>query len=59
MEWNIYGASEQRVLDTIQNMTMATSAFKLKGNSDKQTKDILVMEFTGQLKGWWENLLSP
>lgn len=58
VEWNIDGASEQQVLDTIQNMTMAATAFKLKGNTDKHTKEILVMGFTGQLKGWWDNLLS-
>ncbi|XP_050908253.1 uncharacterized protein LOC127121866 [Lathyrus oleraceus] len=39
-------------------MTMAATAFKLKGNTDKHTKEILVMGFTGQLKGWWDNLLS-
>lgn len=58
VEWNIDGVSEQQVLDTIQNMTMAATAFKLKENTDKHTKEILVMGFTGQLKGWWNNLLS-
>lgn len=41
IEWNIDGAFEQEVLDTIQNMTMAATVFKLKGNTDKHTKDIL------------------
>lgn len=58
IEWNIDGVSEQQVLDTIQNMTMAATTFKLKGNIDTHTKDILVMGFTLQLKGWWDNLLS-
>ncbi|CAL5187342.1 unnamed protein product [Lathyrus oleraceus] len=40
-------------------MTMAATTFKLKENTDKHTKDILVIGFTGQLKGWWDNLLSP
>ncbi|CAK8569413.1 unnamed protein product [Lathyrus sativus] len=39
-------------------MTMAATGFKLKGNFDRKTKDILVMGFTGQLKGWWGDLLS-
>ncbi|CAK8537723.1 unnamed protein product [Lathyrus sativus] len=38
---------------------MAATTFKLNGNTDKHTKDILVMRFTGQIKGWWDNLLSP
>lgn len=40
-------------------MTMAATTFKIKGNTDKHTKDILVMGFTTHLKGWWNNLLSP
>lgn len=47
VEWNIDGASEHQVLDTIQNMTMSATSFILKGNSDKQTKDILIMGLTG------------
>lgn len=47
------------MLDTIQNMTMYATTFKLKENTDKYTKDILVMGFTWKLKGWWDNLLSP
>ncbi|KAK2402568.1 hypothetical protein QL285_052074 [Trifolium repens] len=39
-------------------MTMAATAFKIKKNSDRKTKDMLVMGFTGQLKGWWDNILS-
>lgn len=58
VELNINGTSEHQVLDTIQNMTMAVAIFKLKGNSDKQTKDILVMGFRCQLKWWWNNLLN-
>ncbi|KAK2428017.1 hypothetical protein QL285_026560 [Trifolium repens] len=58
IEWNIDGASEQHILNIIQNMTMAATAFKIKKNSDRKTKDMLVMGFTGQLKGWWDNILS-
>ncbi|XP_050898032.1 uncharacterized protein LOC127104936 [Lathyrus oleraceus] len=45
VEWNIDDASKKQVLDTIQNMTMAVTTFKLKGNTDKHTKDILVVGF--------------
>ncbi|KAK2414332.1 hypothetical protein QL285_036935 [Trifolium repens] len=43
IEWNIDGASEQHILNIIQNMTMAATAFKIKKNSDRKTKDMLVM----------------
>lgn len=51
-EWNIDGTFKHQVLDTIQNMTMTATTFKLKGNTDKHTKNILVMGFTEKLKGW-------
>lgn len=37
---------------------MAATAFKIKKNDDKKTKELLVMGFTGQLKGWWDNIVS-
>nr|KYP65886.1 hypothetical protein KK1_012162 [Cajanus cajan] len=53
-EWNIDGMSEQNILDFICQMSMAASAYKRRGNSDKATAMTLVQGFTGQLKGWWD-----
>nr|KYP33152.1 hypothetical protein KK1_046019 [Cajanus cajan] len=55
VEWNIDGMSEQNLLDYICMMSMAASAYKRRGNSDKATALTIVQGFTGQLKGWWDN----
>jgi hypothetical protein len=60
IEWNIDGHSEQNILNTIQEMTMAATAFKTMGeNTDKKAAIIIITGFTGQLKGWWDNIISP
>nr|KYP37047.1 hypothetical protein KK1_041798 [Cajanus cajan] len=55
VEWNIDGMSEQNLLDHICMMSMAASAYKRRGNSDKATALTIVQGFTSQLKGWWDN----
>nr|KYP59664.1 polyprotein [Cajanus cajan] len=59
IEWNIDDMSEQSLLDYIYMMSMAASAYKRRGNSDKATTLIIVQGFTGQLKGWWDNFWIP
>ena len=58
VEWNIDGASEQQILDTIQQITMTTTAFKIKGDIDKRIASMLITRFIRQLKGWWDNILT-
>lgn len=50
--------SEQAILDTTQQMTMAASAYMIKGNTDKQYAKVIIRGFIGQLKGWWDNMLT-
>ncbi|KAH9698195.1 hypothetical protein KPL71_023925 [Citrus sinensis] len=58
-EWNIDGMSEYNVLGVLQQMTMAANAYKTQsGTSDKAIAEILIAGFTGQLKGWWDHLLT-
>ncbi|KAH9698194.1 hypothetical protein KPL71_023924 [Citrus sinensis] len=58
-EWNIDGMSEYNVLGVLQQMTMAANAYKTQsGTSDKAIAEILIVGFTGQLKGWWDHLLT-
>ena len=57
-EWNLDRLSEQAVLDLTCQMTMAATAHKTKGCSDKATAIAIVQGFTGQLKGWWDNLCT-
>ena len=40
-------------------MTMAANAYKTQSRtSDKAIAEILIAGFTGQLKGWWDHLLT-
>ncbi|KAH9802010.1 hypothetical protein KPL71_001232 [Citrus sinensis] len=58
-EWNIDGMSEYNILGLLQQMTMAANAYKTQsGTSDKVIAEILIAGFTGQLKGWWDHLLT-
>ena len=58
-EWNIDGMSEYNILGLLQQMTMAGNAYKTQsGTSDKAIAEILIVGFTGQLKGWWDHLLT-
>ena len=38
-------------------MIMASTAYKSRGNSDHLICVHLVVRFTSQLKGWWDNAL--
>ena len=56
-EWNIDGVSDHQVLNILQEMIMASTAYKSKGNSDQTMSTHLITGFTGQLKGWWDNAI--
>ncbi|KAH9783347.1 hypothetical protein KPL71_009275 [Citrus sinensis] len=58
-EWNLDGMSEYNILGLLQQMTMAANAYKTQSEtSDKAITKILIAGFTGQLKGWWDHLLT-
>ncbi|KAH9791249.1 hypothetical protein KPL71_003680 [Citrus sinensis] len=58
-EWNIDGMSEYNILGVLQQTTMAANAYKTQsGTSDRAIAEILIAGFTGQLKGWWDHLLT-
>ncbi|GAV71810.1 hypothetical protein CFOL_v3_15299 [Cephalotus follicularis] len=37
---------------------MVSNAHKLKNNFDKTVANLLIAGFTGQIKGWWDNVLT-
>ena len=58
-EWNIDVMSEYNILGVLHQMTMAANAYKTQSEtSDKAIVEILIAGFTGQLKGWWDHLLT-
>ncbi|GAV82437.1 hypothetical protein CFOL_v3_25889, partial [Cephalotus follicularis] len=56
-EWNIDGMNEYHIINKLQEMTMVSNAHKIRNNSDKAVANILIAGFTGQIKGWWDNVL--
>ncbi|RDY03799.1 hypothetical protein CR513_12569, partial [Mucuna pruriens] len=50
--------SEQAILDLTCQMTMAATTHRTKGCSDKSAALAIIQGFTGQLKGWWDNLCT-
>ncbi|KAK9734934.1 hypothetical protein RND81_04G172400 [Saponaria officinalis] len=57
-EWNIDGKSKYEILNTLQEMGMATAAYKLRENNEQIVFSVLILGFTGQLKNWWDNSLT-
>ena len=57
-EWNIDGISDHQVLNILQEMIMASTTYKSRGNSDQVICTHLIVGFTSQLKGWWDNALT-
>ncbi|GAV90498.1 LOW QUALITY PROTEIN: hypothetical protein CFOL_v3_33907, partial [Cephalotus follicularis] len=56
-EWNIDGMNEYHIVNKLQEMTMISYAYKIR-NNDKTVANLLIAGFTGQLKGWWDNVLT-
>ncbi|GAV92583.1 zf-CCHC domain-containing protein [Cephalotus follicularis] len=49
--------NEYHIINKLQEMTMVSNAHKIRNNSDKAVANILISGFTGQIKGWWDNIL--
>ncbi|GKC53543.1 putative transcription factor interactor and regulator CCHC(Zn) family protein, partial [Tanacetum coccineum] len=54
-EWNLDGQTEHQIMNILQEMTMASNAYKTHKNTETQIIEILIAGFTGCLKGWWDN----
>jgi len=58
-EWNLDGFSEYQIYKLVHHMLMAATAYSANDNKDTVITDMLISGFTGQLKGWWDNYLTP
>ena len=57
-EWNIDRMTEYQILNSLQQMTMASNAYKTQtGTSDRSVAELIITGFSGQLKGWWDYYL--
>ncbi|GAV66705.1 hypothetical protein CFOL_v3_10215 [Cephalotus follicularis] len=50
--------NEYHIINKLQEMTMVSNAYKIKNASGKVVTNLLIARFTGQLKRWWENVLT-
>ena len=51
--------TEYNILTKLQEMTMVSTTYKLNNRfSDHVVAQMIVVGFTGQLKGWWDNYLT-
>lgn len=58
-EWNIDGQSDYQIFQTLQNILMFSTISKANGNTEPQIAQIITGGFSGQLKGRWDNYLTP
>ena len=58
-EWNIDGCAEQQIFAVLHKMLMYSTICKANNNSDANIANFIIAGFTGQLKGWWDNILTP
>ena len=56
--WNIDGKAEHELLSTLQEMTMAMTAYRTKGLDSRIQAIDIINGFQGQLKYWWDNFLT-
>ncbi|GKC61713.1 reverse transcriptase domain-containing protein, partial [Tanacetum coccineum] len=57
-EWNIDGQTEYQILNLLQEMTMASNAYKTRNSNEEKIVKVLISGFTGSLKGWWDNYVT-
>jgi len=57
-QWNIDGKAEHKILSTLQEMYMAYQSYKVQSISNAVAAVALVVGFAGQLKSWWDNILT-
>ncbi|CAL5384512.1 unnamed protein product [Camellia sinensis] len=58
-EWNIDGEAEYGILKKLHQVLMYATVCCQYGNTDHAVVKFIINGFTGQLKGWWDNVLSP
>jgi hypothetical protein len=57
-EWNIDSLLEYEILNVLHEMMIVANVYKCVNRSDHQVASSLITGFTGQLKGWWDNILT-
>uniref|UniRef100_A0A7N0UXJ2 DUF7746 domain-containing protein n=1 Tax=Kalanchoe fedtschenkoi TaxID=63787 RepID=A0A7N0UXJ2_KALFE len=58
-EWNLDGYTEKQIYNLVHRMCTYSTISKAAGNNDFNIANMIVAGFTSQLKGWWDNYLTP
>ena len=59
-EWNIDSLTERQVSIVVHRMLMYSSICRhTNNNNDHAICKMIIAGFTGQLRGWWDNFLTP
>ncbi|KAG5591036.1 hypothetical protein H5410_041550 [Solanum commersonii] len=55
----VYTCKDRQIYITVHRMLMYNTICKANKNSNKIIADMITTDFTGHLKGWWDNYLNP
>ena len=59
-EWNIDALTERQVSIVVHRMLMYSSiCLHTNNNNDHAICKMIIAGFTGQLRGWWDDFLTP
>ncbi|KAG5571995.1 hypothetical protein H5410_061761 [Solanum commersonii] len=53
-EWNLDGLTDRQLMIMVHRMFMYATICKSVSNTDKTICKMIIVEFTGQLRGWWD-----
>ncbi|KAG5588629.1 hypothetical protein H5410_049063 [Solanum commersonii] len=57
-EWNLDGLTDRKLTIPVHRMLMYATICKSVNNTDKIICKMIIADFTGQLRGWWDNYMS-
>ncbi|KAG5615333.1 hypothetical protein H5410_015157 [Solanum commersonii] len=57
-EWNLDGLIDRQLTILVHRMLMYATICKSVNNTDRTICKIIIVGFTGQLRGWWDNYMS-
>ena len=58
IEWNLDGLTEYQIFTLCHQMIMYANACIANGNKEKEAAQLIVVGFSGQLRGWWDHYLD-
>jgi len=57
-EWNLDGLTDRQLTILVHRMLMYATICKSVNNTDRTICKMIIVGFTGQLRGWWDNYMT-